>query len=104
MSAQRDIILVVDDTPETLGLLTDALEHAGLTVLVATGALCPTTVFAASFSVDIRGVDDRALRAELRDALGSLPNPPGSRLEARRRAEEAGDKVIAVLRSEGYYD
>jgi DNA-binding response OmpR family regulator/DNA-binding CsgD family transcriptional regulator len=37
MSAQRDIILVVDDTPETLGLLTDALEHAGLTVLVATG-------------------------------------------------------------------
>jgi len=74
------------------------------TVLVATGALCPTTVFAASFSVDIRGVDDRALRAELRDALGSLPNPPGSRLEARRRAEEAGDKVIAVLRSEGYYD
>jgi DNA-binding response OmpR family regulator/DNA-binding CsgD family transcriptional regulator len=33
----RDIILVVDDTPETLGLLTDALENAGLTVLVATG-------------------------------------------------------------------
>ena len=33
----RDIILVVDDTPETLGLLTDALEGAGLTVLVATG-------------------------------------------------------------------
>jgi DNA-binding response OmpR family regulator/DNA-binding CsgD family transcriptional regulator len=39
MSAQRDIILVVDDTPETLGLLTDALEHAGLTVLVATGGM-----------------------------------------------------------------
>ncbi len=33
----RDIILVVDDTPETLGLLTDALEGAGLTVLVANG-------------------------------------------------------------------
>ncbi len=33
----RDIVLVVDDTPETLGLLTDALEGAGLTVLVATG-------------------------------------------------------------------
>jgi DNA-binding response OmpR family regulator/DNA-binding CsgD family transcriptional regulator len=33
----RDIILVVDDTPETLGLLTDTLEGAGLTVLVATG-------------------------------------------------------------------
>ncbi len=35
-SAQRDTILVVDDTPETLGLLTDALEAAQLTVLVAT--------------------------------------------------------------------
>jgi DNA-binding response OmpR family regulator/DNA-binding CsgD family transcriptional regulator len=33
---QRDTILVVDDTPDTLGLLTDALEHANLTVLVAT--------------------------------------------------------------------
>lgn len=37
MSMQRDIVLVVDDTPETLGLLTDTLEGAGLTVLVATG-------------------------------------------------------------------
>ena len=36
-STQRDTILVVDDTPETLGFLTDALEHASLTVLVATG-------------------------------------------------------------------
>jgi DNA-binding NarL/FixJ family response regulator len=36
-TTQRDTILVVDDTPETLGFLTDALEHASLTVLVATG-------------------------------------------------------------------
>jgi DNA-binding NarL/FixJ family response regulator len=33
----RDIVLVVDDSPETLSLLTDALEMAGSTVLVATG-------------------------------------------------------------------
>ncbi len=39
MSTQRDIVLVVDDTPETLGLLTDTLEGAGLTVLVATGGV-----------------------------------------------------------------
>jgi DNA-binding response OmpR family regulator len=32
----RDIVLVVDDSPQTLGLLTDALERAGATVLVAT--------------------------------------------------------------------
>jgi len=31
----RDIVLVVDDSPETLRLLTDALEDAGMTVLVA---------------------------------------------------------------------
>jgi DNA-binding NarL/FixJ family response regulator len=31
----RDIVLVVDDSPETLRLLTEALEDAGMTVLVA---------------------------------------------------------------------
>jgi len=33
---QRDIVLVVDDSPETLGFVTQALEAAGVTVLVAT--------------------------------------------------------------------
>jgi DNA-binding response OmpR family regulator/DNA-binding CsgD family transcriptional regulator len=33
---RRDTVLVVDDTPETLSLLTDALDHAGFTVLIAT--------------------------------------------------------------------
>ena len=33
---QRDIVLVVDDGPGTLGLLNDALDDAGYTVLVAT--------------------------------------------------------------------
>jgi DNA-binding response OmpR family regulator/DNA-binding CsgD family transcriptional regulator len=32
---RRDIVLVVDDSPETLSLLTDALEATGATVLVA---------------------------------------------------------------------
>jgi DNA-binding NarL/FixJ family response regulator len=34
--ARRDTVLVVDDTPETLGLLTDTLDSAGFTVLIAT--------------------------------------------------------------------
>src|SRR5882757_1989610 len=34
-AVRRDTILVVDDTPETLSLLTDALDHAGFTVLIA---------------------------------------------------------------------
>src|SRR5262245_2095256 len=33
---RRDTILVVDDTPETLGFLTDTLDMAGFTVLIAT--------------------------------------------------------------------
>ena len=33
---RRDTVLVVDDTPETLNLLTDTLDHAGYTVLIAT--------------------------------------------------------------------
>ena len=34
---RRDIVLVVDDTPESLSFLTDTLESEGITVLVATG-------------------------------------------------------------------
>ncbi|MBI1396363.1 MAG: response regulator [Betaproteobacteria bacterium] len=37
--ARRDIVLVVDDAPDTLSLLTDALEAADMTVLVATDGL-----------------------------------------------------------------
>jgi DNA-binding NarL/FixJ family response regulator len=33
--ARRDIVLVVDDAPETLGFLSRTLENAGMTVLVA---------------------------------------------------------------------
>jgi DNA-binding response OmpR family regulator/DNA-binding CsgD family transcriptional regulator len=35
-TARRDRILIVDDSPETLGFLTDALERSSLTALVAT--------------------------------------------------------------------
>jgi DNA-binding response OmpR family regulator/DNA-binding CsgD family transcriptional regulator len=35
-SDNRNIVLVVDDSPDTLRMLTDAIEAAGMTVLVAT--------------------------------------------------------------------
>src|SRR6185436_5302594 len=35
-TVRRDAVPVVDDTPETLGFLTDTLDHAGFTVLIAT--------------------------------------------------------------------
>src|SRR6266403_3751013 len=34
-SKKRDVALVIDDSPETLRLLTDALDGAGMTVMVA---------------------------------------------------------------------
>ncbi|MFT4046462.1 MAG: DNA-binding response regulator [Solimonas sp.] len=37
LSGRRDIVLVVDDAPDSLSLLTDTLESAGVTVLVASG-------------------------------------------------------------------
>jgi DNA-binding NarL/FixJ family response regulator len=42
--SQRDIVLVVDDSPETLGFLTQALEQAGVTVLVATSGTAALNV------------------------------------------------------------
>lgn len=36
MTQHRDTVLVVDDSPETLGFLTEALEETGVIVLVAT--------------------------------------------------------------------
>lgn len=34
-SNKKDIVLIVDDSPETLGMLNDTLDDAGITVLVA---------------------------------------------------------------------
>src|SRR6187431_3235267 len=34
-SKKRDVALIVDDSPETLRMLTDALDQAGMTVMVA---------------------------------------------------------------------
>jgi len=36
LASRRDTVLVVDDTPDTLSLLTDTLDRAGFTVLIAT--------------------------------------------------------------------
>jgi translocation and assembly module TamA len=52
----------------------------------------------------IEGDIPKALRAEIATAVGTEKTRPDSRVDARRRAHEAGDAVIAVLRSEGYYD
>ncbi|HZZ89550.1 MAG TPA: autotransporter assembly complex family protein [Caulobacteraceae bacterium] len=47
---------------------------------------------------------DRTLKADIQHAIGVSKAKPESRVDARRRAREAGESAIAVLRSEGYYD
>ena len=51
----------------------------------------------------IEGVRDEDLRERIERAIGESDNAAQSRFEARRRAREAGEDAIAVLRSEGYY-
>jgi len=51
----------------------------------------------------IQGVEDDDLRDRLEQAIGEVDGPPGSRFEARRRANEAAERAVALLRSEGYY-
>ena len=43
------------------------------------------------------------LRGQIVTAIGETDRPVLNRFEARRRAREAGEAAIAVLRSEGYY-
>ncbi|WP_249138380.1 autotransporter assembly complex protein TamA [Phenylobacterium montanum] len=69
--------------------------------LVAVLAVVPAE---AAPKFDVRGVEDRSLRNLIQEAIGSAAAPTTTRLEARRRATEAGERAIAVLRSEGYYD
>jgi translocation and assembly module TamA len=52
----------------------------------------------------VQGDMDKALRTEIQRAVGVSKTRPESRVDARRRAREAGESAIAVLRSEGYYD
>ena len=52
----------------------------------------------------VLGVADRTLRQALQRAAGEAEGPPANRIEARRRARQAADGVVALLRSDGYYD
>ena len=72
-------------------------------------ALTAATLLAASAAwadepmAQIQGVEDKALREAIQRALTQSKHPAQSRAEARRRARQAGEDSIAVLRAEGYY-
>jgi translocation and assembly module TamA len=88
---------------------TDGLHRQGLLVAVSLSTamaimgLGVSALAASPPKAEVRGVEDRALRTEIQQVIGQAAAPT-SRLEARRRANDAADQVTAVLRSEGYYD
>lgn len=86
-----------------LGRLGFGVAASAFCVLAAAG-LTPGRAFAAPQRIDVRGTLDSSLRTEIQQAIGTPATAPTSRLEADRRAREAGETAIAVLRSEGYYD
>lgn len=81
MTEARDTVLVVDDSPETLGFLTEAMEAEGVTVLVATsgrqalaiaGRVTPDVVLMDAMMPEMDGFDAcRALKAM--PALAHVP-------------------------------
>jgi translocation and assembly module TamA len=72
---------------------------AGAAILIAASQL-----HAAERRATVQGVEDHALLQALQIAIGDEKSAPSNRLDARRRARQAADSAIALLRSEGYYD
>jgi translocation and assembly module TamA len=75
---------------------------AATTALVA--ALSAAPAWAAQPRAVVQGDMDPALRAEIVRAVGVSDRPATNRFEARRRARDAAEAAIAVLRSDGYYE
>ncbi|MFN3514009.1 MAG: autotransporter assembly complex protein TamA [Phenylobacterium sp.] len=72
-------------------------------VFAAAAALCASEARAQAPRATVEGELDADLREAVVQAIGETDRPIANRFEARRRAREAGEDAIAVLRSEGYY-
>ena len=87
---RRDIVLVVDDAPDTLRFLTDTLEGAGVTVLIATdGESC------------LALVDEVTPHLILMDAM--MPGLDGFQT-CRRLKQEKGLQHVPVIFMTGLSD
>jgi translocation and assembly module TamA len=78
--------------------------QAAILAFLAISLLAPAAALAAEPKAVIQGDLDKGLRAEIERAVGVAKTHAESRVDARRRAREASESAIAVLRSEGYYD
>jgi translocation and assembly module TamA len=84
-----------------LARIRDDLIVAASYVVLAT--LAPGAALADEPKALVRGVEDDLLRGRIEDAVGRTDRTSESRFQARRRAAEAAEDAVAVLRSEGYY-
>src|ERR1700761_7775665 len=74
--------------------------------MTAGAALCLQGVAAAAATepkAQVQGDLPADLRAAVVHAVGDTDKPIENRFEARRRARDAAEDAITVLRSEGYY-
>lgn len=71
--------------------------------VAASAAMCSVAARAEVPRATIEGELNSDLREAIVRAIGESEKPATSRFEARRRANQAGESAIAVLRSEGYY-
>ncbi len=77
------------------------LALAASVAVAALMAAAPAT--AETPKAKVEGVPDGDLHDLIETAVGESHSPATTRFEARRRARQAGEDAIAVLRSEGYY-
>lgn len=75
-------------------------------IVVAFLALCTAAIASPVWAeprARVEGDVDEALRERIETAIGDVDEPPANRFQARRRARDAAEDAMAVLRSEGYY-
>ena len=75
--------------------------------VAASAALCAQGISAPALAAQpravVEGALDPGLKAAIVQAIGETDRPIENRFEARRRARDAAEDTVAVLRSEGYY-
>lgn len=73
-----------------------------ISLLVIAGSLWTSAVLAEP-RARVEGDLSEDLRERIEAAVGEVDEAPSNRFQARRRARDAAENALAVLRSEGYY-
>ncbi len=80
------------------------MVRPGFAIAAAAALIYAGGAQAAQRRAAIEGSMPAGLRAEIETAVGEEKTAPANRVDARRRARQAAESAMALLRSEGYYD